>query len=69
MSAAPYSPASPRPAASRILEHCSSLERVLAEDEASAWARLEREIGCDLARQLVVALSGRYGPARSCFAV
>ena len=59
MSAAPHL-APTRPPARRILEHCSSLERVL-DDRASAWSRLERELGGDLADRLVGALSGRYG--------
>jgi hypothetical protein len=65
MSAAPHFSAT-WPAVSRILDHCSSLDRVLVDDRATAWSRLEGELGGDLARRLVGALSGsdRRAPAR-----
>jgi hypothetical protein len=69
MSAAPHAFATTRPGANRILEHCSSLDRVLEDDGMSALARLEGELGSDLTQHLVGALTGRYGRSPSCFAV
>ena len=44
---------------SRLLwEHCTALTRV-GEDRPDAFGRLERAVGGDLARLLVVALAGR----------
>jgi hypothetical protein len=46
--------------ASRIVEHCVVLARVTTcEERTSALARLEGELGNELARRLVGALSGR----------
>jgi hypothetical protein len=46
--------------ASRIVEHCIVLGRVTAgEARATALARLEGELGNELARRLVGALCGR----------
>jgi hypothetical protein len=50
--------------APRLLEHCAVLERVTGGERPSARARLERELGCDLAELLVGALA-RPGRGRS----
>ena len=41
----------------RLLEHCETLGRVTAEHQATARARLETELGCELARRLIGALA------------
>jgi len=47
-----------RRGAPRLLEHCAVLARVTAEDGPSAHARLEEELGAELAGLLVGALAG-----------
>jgi hypothetical protein len=44
--------------APRLLEHCAALERVTSGEGPSARARLELELGDDLAELLVGALAG-----------
>jgi len=44
--------------APRLLEHCAALERVTSDERPSARARLELELGGDLAELLVGALVG-----------
>jgi hypothetical protein len=41
-----------------LLEHCAALERVTSGERPSAQARLELELGGDLAELLVGALVG-----------
>ncbi len=48
--------------ASRVLAHCARLERA-GDDRPSARARLESEVGFELARLLVDALAS--GPRRA----
>jgi hypothetical protein len=43
--------------APRLLEHCAALERVTGGERPSARARLELELGDDLAELLVGALA------------
>lgn len=50
--------------APRLLAHCAALGRMNEFEHGSAWVRLERELGGDLARLLLVALLAG-GPARS----
>ncbi|TMJ95741.1 MAG: hypothetical protein E6G67_06170 [Actinobacteria bacterium] len=45
--------------ASRLLEHCSTLTRVTNVERASAQSRLESELGGELTRRLVGALTSR----------
>ena len=49
--------------APRLLEHCAALERVTRGERPSARARLELELGGELAALLVAALAGP-GPSR-----
>lgn len=49
--------------APRLLEHCAALDRVTGSERPSARARLELELGGDLAELLVGALAAP-GPAR-----
>jgi hypothetical protein len=42
--------------APRLLAHCAALGRGMDLERGSAWARLERELGRDLAQLLLVAL-------------
>jgi hypothetical protein len=44
--------------APRLLEHCAALERVTGGEGPSARARLELELGDDLANLLIGALAG-----------
>jgi hypothetical protein len=44
--------------APRLLEHCAALERVTGGEQLSARARLELELGGDLADLLIGALAG-----------
>jgi hypothetical protein len=46
----------------RLLRHFAALERLTSADGPSGRARLERELGCDLAELLVGALA-RSRPA------
>jgi hypothetical protein len=50
--------------APRLLEHCAALDRVTGDERPSARARLDLELGGDLAELLVGALarSGRAQP-------
>jgi hypothetical protein len=41
----------------RLLEHCEALRRVTGFEAGSARARLELELGSELAARLVVALA------------
>jgi hypothetical protein len=48
--------------APRLLSHCAALGRIIELDHASAWARLERELGKELAQLLLVGLlAGGWG--------
>jgi hypothetical protein len=53
--------------APRLLRHCDALARVTSSERPSARDRLELELGCELARLLVDALSGDRR-ARHCLA-
>jgi hypothetical protein len=46
---------------SRLLDHCEAIGRVTNAGPASARARLENELGSELARRLVGALVRRGG--------
>ncbi len=48
----------------RLLEHCEALDRVTTGAGVDARSRLETQIGCELARRLVGALT-RGGRTRS----
>jgi hypothetical protein len=48
--------------APRLLEHCAAFARITGSEGLSARARLERELGCELADLLVDALAN--GPQR-----
>jgi hypothetical protein len=50
--------------APRLLAHCTALGRAIEFERLSARARLERELGGDLAQLLLVALLAG-GPGRS----
>jgi hypothetical protein len=54
--------------APRLLEHCAALDRVTGGERPSARARLDLELGGDLAELLVGALA-RSGRARPVAAV
>jgi hypothetical protein len=43
--------------APRLLEHCAALDRMTGGERPSARARLELELGGDLAELLIVALA------------
>jgi hypothetical protein len=59
--ASSFNPAAPR-GAPRLLSHCAALGRLIEVERGSAWARLERELGRDLARLLLVGLlAGGWG--------
>jgi hypothetical protein len=46
----------------RLLSHCAALGRLVELEGGSAWARLERELGRDLAQLLLVGLlAGGWG--------
>jgi hypothetical protein len=48
--------------APRLLAHCAALGRAMEFERVSAWVRLERELGRDLAQLLLVALlAGGWG--------
>jgi hypothetical protein len=48
--------------APRLLAHCAVLGRVMDFERGSAWTRLERELGRDLAGLLLVGLlAGGWG--------
>ena len=49
----------------RLVEHCDTLGRVTAAERATARARLEGELGSDLARLLVGALARRDAGQRA----
>jgi hypothetical protein len=61
MSAAHDSPARATGGTSRLLDHCEAIGRVTNAGPASARARLENELGLELARRLVGALARRGG--------
>ena len=42
--------------APRLLSHCAALGRVIEEERGTAWARVEHELGQDLAHLLLVGL-------------
>jgi hypothetical protein len=58
MDAAPFHPRGG--GAARLLEHCAALARITGTEGLSARARLERELGSELADLLVGALA--HGP-------
>jgi hypothetical protein len=61
MSAAHDSRARATGGTSRLLDHCEAIGRVTNDGPASARARLENELGSELARRLVGALARRGG--------
>jgi hypothetical protein len=62
MDAASSFPSHAARGAPRLLAHCAALGRVMEFERGSAWARLERELGRDLAQLLLVALlAGGWG--------
>jgi hypothetical protein len=42
--------------APRLLSHCAAFGRLVELDHGTAWVRLERELGTDLAQLLLVGL-------------
>jgi hypothetical protein len=62
MDAASSFPSHAARGAPRLLAHCAALGRAMELEHASAWVRLERELGRDLAQLLLVALlAGGWG--------
>jgi hypothetical protein len=62
MDAASISPSHAGRGAPRLLEHCAALGRAMEFERGSAWVRLERELGRDLAQLLLVGLlAGGWG--------
>jgi hypothetical protein len=52
--------------APRLLAHCSAVGRLIEFERGSAWTRLERELGRDLAQLLLVGLlAGGWGRSAS----
>jgi hypothetical protein len=48
--------------APRLIAHCSALGRLIDFEHGTAWTRLERELGRDLAQLLLVGLlAGGWG--------
>jgi hypothetical protein len=48
--------------APKLLAHCAALGRAMEAERGTAWVRLERELGGDLARLLLVGLlAGGWG--------
>ena len=56
MDAASSFPSHAARGAPRLLAHCAALGRGMDFEGGSAWVRLERELGRDLAQLLLVAL-------------
>jgi hypothetical protein len=42
--------------APRLLSHCAALGRLVEPEQGTAWVRLERELGKDMAQLLLVGL-------------
>jgi hypothetical protein len=62
MDAASSSPLHVARGAPRLLAHCAALGRAMEFERGSAWVRLERELGRDLAQLLLVGLlAGGWG--------
>jgi hypothetical protein len=62
MDAASSLPSHAARGAPRLLAHCAALGRAMEFEHGSAWVRLERELGRDLAQLLLVALlAGGWG--------
>ena len=56
-----FTPAVPG-GAPRLLSHCTAFSRLIELEGGTAWARLERELGHDLAQLLLVGLlAGGWG--------
>jgi hypothetical protein len=62
MDAASSFPSHAARGAPRLLAHCAALGRAMEFERGSAWVRLERELGRDLAQLLLVGLlAGGWG--------
>jgi hypothetical protein len=59
--AASFRSSGPR-GAPRLLSHCQAVGRLIEQERATAWVRLEHEVGKDLAQLLLVGLlAGGWG--------
>jgi hypothetical protein len=67
MDAASPSPGGPARGAPRLLAHCAVLDRIAGDRALDARARVELELGGDLARLLVRALAPRRGARAASF--